>query len=356
MKNILFNVYTEYQLSLTLNEIFINKVYDLSTHKITLVIKHEKLHKRMDRPFDFDGLGLDIIHFNDDIHFKQALSAPTKELVNSLLSKNWDCFIIFQENDPLNCLLSYQLNKKGTEVRLYQDGLKAYNPMKSRSYGQLKMELEMRIWWKKNGYKADPLVNAINAYRYAFLKGVSKVYVTFPEKYKNWNKKVLRKIEIEKSTQLFELMNKVFKLDRFILKEVEGTVFFISQSMRDDNTFEKLMIDYLLKSFPDKKIYLKSHPINYKPYRDFIDEVKVKFVDKVEVIDGQVPAEFLIMQLKNSVVVSTISTSMFINNPDCNFYYTFEIAKPYMPRFDRYDTVNPTPHVKSIVSFEEILF
>jgi len=355
MKNILFTVYTEYQLILALNEIFVQKVYDTNKFNITLVIKHEKMHMRMDRPFNFAGLGIEILHFNDDLDIRKSLSLYSKEFISNILIKKWDYFILFQENDVLNCLLSFQLYKKGTEVRLYQDGLKAFNPMKSRSYGQLKIELQMRWWWMKNGYKADPVFNSINCYRYGFLKGVSKIFVTFPEKYINWNNKQIEKIEIQKSTQLFELIKQIFLLDDFILKENENVIFIISQSMRDDNTFEKMLIQDLTEKFPNRKIYLKSHPIKFTPYRDFINKLKSDTASKIEVIDGLVPAEFLIMQLNNSIVISTISTSMFLNNPSCTFYYTFEIAKPYMPRFNRFDTINPTSHVKSILSFKEIL-
>ena len=356
MSKVLFTVYTEYQLTLALNEIFINKIYDPNTDKITLVIKHEKLHNRMDRPFEFDGLGIEIIHFNDDLDYKRSLSKDTKEFIDSVLQIKWDTFILFQENDALNCLLTYQLMKKGAKVCLYQDGLKAYNPMKSRSYGQLKTELEMRIWWRKNGYKSDPLLNAIHSHKYGFLVGVSRIHVTFPENYFNWNRKKVCKIEIEKSDKLFDLMKTVFQLENFILNKVDDTVFIISQSMRDDNSFERMLVEYLVASFANKKIYLKAHPINYKPYKDFIEEVKKKFAGKIEVIDEKVPAEFLIMQLKNSIVVSTISTSMFLNNPDCTFYYTLELAKHHISRFNRYNTSNPTTHSRSVNSLEEISF
>lgn len=356
MKNILFTVYTEYQLTLALNDVFINKVYDVNTDKITFLIKHENLHKRMDRPFNFNDLGVNIIHFYDDIHYKNQLSSETKVLIDNILQSKWDTFILFQENDSLNCLLSYQLDKKGTKVCLYQDGLKAYNPMKSRSYGQLKSELEMRLWWRRNGYKPDPLFNAFRSHKYGFLKGVSSIHVTFPEKYINWNQKTIYKIDLVRSVQLFQLMKKVFNLEDFILDQVEDTIFIISQSMRDDNTFERMLVQFVLERFAHKKIYLKSHPTQFKIYRDFIEELKLIYNDKIEIIDDKIPAEYLIMQLRNSIVISTISTSMFLNNPDCKFYFTFEIAKPYMPRFDRYDTINPTPHVKSILSSEEILF
>jgi len=356
MRNILITVFTEYQLILALNEIFINKVYDPYSDMIMLVIKHERLHHRMNRPFDFDGLGIEIIDFNDDIDYKKSLSKNTKEFIDSVLQIKWDTFILFQENDTLNCLLTYQLMKRGTKVCLFQDGLKAFNPMKSRSYGQLKTELEMRIWWRKNGYKSDPLLNAIHSHKYGFLKGVSRIHVTFPESYINWNRKEVCKIEISKSDKLFDLMKTVFQLENFILDKVDDAVFIISQSMRDDNTFERMLIEYLVRSFRNKKIYLKAHPINFKPYKDFIEEVKQKFAGKIEVIDGKVPAEFLIMQLKNSIVVSTISTSMFLNNPVCKFYYALELAKPHISRFNRYNTTNPTTHSRSVNSLEEISF
>lgn len=354
MKKILINTYTEYQLLLALNEIFVNKTYPIQEFEITILIKIESLHKRMEREFNFDSLGVKIVYFKDDFSMSDKLSSASKLLINEILSIDWDTFILFQENDFLNTMLSYNLDKKGTVVRLYQDGLKAYNPLKSRSYGQLKIELKVRLFWFKNGYSCDPMLNALNAYKYGFLKGVKNIHVTFPEAYNNWNNKNVVKINIEKSNTLFELMKEVFVLHNYILNQTKDVIFFVSQSMRDDNSFERQLIEYLIAKFDNKKIYLKSHPILFKPYRDFIEELKSKYSNRIEVIDDKLPAEFLIMQLEDSIVISTISTSMFLNNPTCRFYYTFELAKNQINRFNRYETINPTKHVMSVNSFEEI--
>lgn len=355
MKNILFTIYTEYQLILALNEIFINNVYNIGTDKITFIIKHEKAHNRMDRPLNIEGLGIDVIRFDDDINFKESLSKTTKNLIDNILTKKWDDFILFQENDPLNCLLSFQLNKKGTVVRLYQDGLKAYNPMKSRSYGQLLIEIKQRVWWFLNGYKSDPLINVFSAFKYGFLKGVSKIHVTFPEKYDNWNKKQIEKILFNCNESIYELIKKVFLLENKELKLNEDVVFFISQSMRDDNVFESSLLDFLIHKFPDKPIYIKSHPTQWDFYRAFIDSLKERKTKNLIILDEKIPAEFYIMQLKKSILVSTASTSMLLNNESCRYFFTIELAKPYMPLLNRYSTTNPTKHVLSIENFDQIV-
>ena len=151
-----------------------------------------------------------------------------------------------------------------------------------------------------------------------------------------------------------DLVKKVFSLSTVSIDHSEDSIFLISQTMRDDNSFERALIDYLLKAFPNKKLYLKSHPTDFKLYRDFIDEVNNKY-QKVEVLDDPVPAEYFLMQLNNCIVVSTISTSMFLNNTNCRYYYTHKIARDSMKRFDRYHTDNPTPHVVCVNSFDEIV-
>jgi len=354
-RNVLFTVYTEYQLILAVNDIFINKKFPIDIYQITIVIKLENMHKRMNKTYNLENLGLKVIYFEDDLLTSKKISTASKTIVDALLKKKWNHFIYFQENDTLNTMLSYSLAKKGVSLSLYQDGLKAYNPLKKRSYGQLIGEIKVRLWWINNGYKCDPILNSWNAYKYSFLKGTKLVNVTFPDAYNNYNNKIIEKINIKKSEELIKLISGVFSLDSFYLNEKNDVIFMISQSMRDDNTFEQLLINHLINKYPTKKIYIKSHPTQLKIYRDFIEKIKIQNSNEVTIIDDRVPAEFFLMQLSNSVVVSTISTSMFLENEDCRYYYTFDMAKPYIPRFNQYDTMNPTAHVKSVTSFEDII-
>jgi predicted metal-binding protein len=353
MKNILFAIYTEYQLLLAVNEMLQN--YDSQEYDVTFLIKRSKRNGRLCQELNLSQLPVSEIMWDFDLDSGNKIDEAPLMVINQLLEVHWDKFIYFQEEDRLTVILANVLMRKGTKNVLFQDGLKPYNAMKSRSLGQVKWNIRQMRWLRSNNFKANPIFSLLNCHRYAYLKATSKVFLTFPEAYHNWNNKPIGKIEIQKSERLKEKLEEVFLWDDELMKTKAKSIFFVSQFMRDDGTFELKLLDYLIDSFPNHTLYIKFHPLSLQWDKAFVEKVKeIGTRHDIQIVDSKIPAELFIMQLKDSIVVSSISTSMFLDNPDCRFYYVYEIAKAYIPRFGRYHVLNPTPHVMTVQKFEDI--
>ncbi len=353
MKNILFAIYTEYQLLLTINEVLTKYTSDI--YQVSFLIKRSKKNGRLNQELNLLALPIKVTFWDHDLDVNTQLPTALKDILTGLTEINWDTFVYFQEEDPLTVILATNFQAKGTKNYLYQDGLKPYNPMKSRSLGQIKSNIKQTIWLWKNGFKIDSLFSFIYCHKYAFLNATSKAFLTFPDSYQNWNNKPVEKIAVIKNDPLKRKLEEIFLWDDALIKRKEKTIFFVSQFMRDDGTFELLLLEYLISKFSDYTIFIKFHPLTLQWDIPFVEKVRaLGKINDIQIIDSKVPAELFIMQLTDSIIISSISTSMFLDNPSCRFYYTYEIARKYIPRFGRYNTMNPTSHVKTVQSFEEI--
>jgi len=125
----------------------------------------------------------------------------------------------------------------------------------------------------------------------------------------------------------------------------------MNQPLHDDGSFEIGVLRKLMEKYPESKIYIKYHPLTSE-----VKMNKYKELDNVVVIDSQIPAELFISQLKNSLILSICSTSMFINNENCKFYWLNEIQENNnVTRLKRFNIINPTNHIISAKSVEEIV-
>ena len=204
---------------------------------------------------------------------------------------------------------------------------------------------------KKNGFPVESWLLPLWSQKYAYLKSTQKVYLTFPEAYKNWNRKKLEKIEMIPIPELNQALKKVFRWDDALLPEREKIIFYLNQPMHDDGVDEfRLLIDFQ-ELFPENKIYMKSHPHITKDKIELYKKLK-----NVEIIDSPIPAELFIMNLYDSIIISMISTAMFLNNPENKYFYHYKLLENDLKRFKRYKICNPAPHITAVEKLEDIAF
>jgi hypothetical protein len=204
---------------------------------------------------------------------------------------------------------------------------------------------------KKNGFPVESWLLPVWAKKYAHLKSIHKVYLTFPESYKNWNKKNLEKIEMIPIPELNQALKKVFRWDDDLLPERKRIIFYLNQPMRDDGVAETRLLIALQELFPENKIYIKNHPHTPKNKIELYKKLK-----NVEIIDSLIPAELFIMNLYNSIIISMVSTAMFLNNPENKYYYNYKLLENDIKRFRRYKTLNPAPHIRVVEKLQDITF
>ncbi len=350
-KNVLIFVHTEYHLLLAINQIV--KYYsDVTLFDVKLFIRKRKNSKRLIQPLDFSDLPISFDYFDEDVTSNSPLQETAKTAIKILLKINPSIFIFFQEQDPLMVILSNHFYKNGTEVFLLQDGLKPYSHLRYHSFGLLKQEHKQNIWMRNNGFIVQSWFSPLFSKKYAYLKGISKLFLTFPEIYDNWNRKPLEKIEFLALETLNPIYKKIFRWDNSLLPESRNIIFYMNQPMHDDGKAETRILKELEQKFPDTLIYVKLHPLT-----DVINIEQFKTLKRVKLINSPLPAELFIMNLKESLVLSVNSTSMFLNNPECKFFYLYKIFKNDIKRLSRWIVKqNPAKHVNVISNIEEISF
>lgn len=351
MQNILFFVHTEYHLLIAINQIV--KLYS-DEHLFRLKI-HVRAggFNRVREDLDLSSLPCSIEYIFDDISIKKNLGNDQVRLIQLYIKNKPDILVFFQEQDPLMIILANELSKKGTEIHLYQDGLKPYVKLKYHSLGMIKSSHKMNNWLKENGYDSLGLLYLWNSKKYAHLKSISKVYLSFPESYHNWNRKIVIKIDLLEFSILRTYLKKVFNFHDELLLEKENVIFYMNQPMHDDGKAEVRFLKELQNKFPANKIIIKLHPLTHK-----LDKIKLyQSIPNIKIIESLIPAELFIMHLSNAIILSVNSTSMFINNPSCRFYYLDQIFGREIKRLSRYQLLAPpASHIKTLKTIEDISF
>jgi hypothetical protein len=347
-----FFVHTEYHLLLSLHAIMQNYSNE-NEYEVTIVLKRTSKSNRLKQDLDLSFLPYHFILLDFDLNLKKKLSKDEKESLDSLLEKKFDVFVFFQEQDPISIIIINQYKKNNTKIYLFQDGLKPYIAHSmSFSPSLLLNNIKQNQWIKKNGYPITDYFSFVNCKMYGFLKGIDKLFLTFPEAYINWNKLPIEKIEPTFSDEFVLVLKKLFLWEEQLLVKRERVIFFMNQPLHDDGSFEVQLLQNLQKKHPDATIYIKNHPLTTKVKID-----AYKQIENVSIINSKIPAEVFISQLKNSIILSVCSTSMFIDNPKCKFYYTFAVEENNnIERLKKYKVINPANHIISATTMDEILF
>lgn len=349
-KHVIIFVHTEYHLLLAVNQVLM--IYkDQTRYEVDLYIRKGK-RIRLNQKLDFNHLPISVHYFNEEISIYQDLSNQARKEVEILMENRPDIFIFFQEMDPLMVILSGHFSRKGSDVYLFQDGFKPYINIKYHSIGLLKYHHRENLWIRSNGFPIDSWLSPLYSKKYAFLKGIKKIYLTFPDSYMNWNKKPVEKIEFLPLEKFNPVLKKLFSWDDSILPERENIILYMNQPIRDDGKAETELLKKLGGKFPNTSIYIKLHP--------YVEEKKVEqysSIKNVKIIHSTIPAELFIMNLKRSIILSVHSTSMFLNNPANRFYYLYRLLEGEIGSLARIKLRNePAEHITHVYSLDEISF
>lgn len=256
-------------------------------------------------------------------------------------------FFFFQENCSETLFLLNKLSKTGITISLLQDGTKPYHHYKKKRLLYCVLRDTLNDYKEMFKRKQVAWIGFHNNYKYAFSKEVDEVWLTYPEKYNNRTKKKLVQLpyyseeSIAFSNHLFH-----FKIDF----EVDSILYLGQAWKRIYWEREKEIFDYLLAKFPDKKIIYKAHPNSEQGQLDLYNSYP-----NIRVIKDKIPAELYVLIMKNTIILSAASTSMFAYNDSCKYYYTYKLYN-FGNIFTQIDIGNPTSHIVNIDDLNEIVF
>ena len=331
-KTNIFLVHTQYHIILTINIIF-NKYKDYNN---IVFYTRKRIDKTLSSNCNFISFyGIDNGSFG------------TKVFLKKLLDLNPERFFFFQENCSETIYLTHFLSKKNITISLVQDGSKPYHTFKKKRL--LYCIIRDTLIDYKQMMKRKALVPAIffhNNYKYAFLKQVKEVWLTFPEKYKNRTNKTILQIP-DYSDESIDFAKKIFDFN-FVFDEC---VLYLGQPLKPEYwEYELSIVKSIFGLFPGKRIMYKAHPLQTENMLSDYENMT-----NISIIRDKAPAELYILSLNNSLVISIGSTSMLTNNTKCKFYYTNKLYKGGR-MFSQVEVANPTSHIKVIKSIQEISF
>jgi hypothetical protein len=256
-------------------------------------------------------------------------------------------FFFFQENCSETLFLLNKLSKTDIIISLLQDGTKPYHHYKKKRLLYCILRDTLNDYKEMYKRKQMALIGFHNNYKYAFSKEVDEVWLTYPKRYNNRTKKKLIQLpyyseeSIKFCNQLFN-----FKVDF----DVESILYLGQAWKRIYWEREKEIFDYLTQKYPEKKIIYKAHPNSepgqlelYNDYKNFL------------IIKDVIPAELYVLTMRNTIILSAASTSMFVYNETCKFYYTYKLYQ-FGNIFTQIDIGNPTDYIVNIDNMNEIVF
>ncbi len=349
MNRILFLVHTEYHLLITSKIIFDHFCDGNSEVEIIMGKTHGK--SRLKESYDFSEFTNVIIN---EIYYDEFDRKPNKllqELAARILNTNYSRFYFFQEHHPVPVYFAYQMHKRGTTVCLAPDGAKAYNRITKIAP---RWSTLAYIWYHRfliaNGFYFWRM--PWPELRYASFSFIDEVWLTYTEKYLNWNNKKLVKINNEFDKEAMKMILQIFHFSGENLVERNNIIFFINQNFEDDGlcSFEIEFLNGMRQQHPDKRIVVKLHPNTIEKQKKAISEIQNVFL-----LMDNVPAELYILSLTNSLVVSFWSTSNLTFNPECRFYWAYPMIEDRGLMIKYFFLSDPTDYIRHVHHVTEII-
>lgn len=334
MKTNIFLVHTEYHLMLSIN-LILDRFIDCKN-----CIYYTK-GKRLSREFKSN---------NSSIVFRPIFPDEfgSKTLFDDMIGKHPENFFYFQDNSSFNCYAAYKMHKKGVNVALLQDGLKPY-VVWNKKHEFLSMVKDTVLAYKElfKGRLYLSTVIPMYLYRYGCDSFIDELWLTYPDKFINKYNKILKQLPAF-SDDAISLLNSIFNFDKN--KFDMNSILVVGQPAESITIMETdiNIIKYIASNF-QKTILYKPHPLISDIHLN-----KIKEIENVIIIKEIFPVELLMIQMRDTVIISRHSTSMLTDNPSCRYYWTHKLF-PKSSLTDQLAIINPTSHIVEVKKINEIL-
>lgn len=335
MKTNIFLVHTEYHLMLSVN-LIVSKYMDMVNH--IYITEGKRVRK-----------DLLVTEKNIQIHRIAGKNYGTAEFLHQLLNKEPANFFFFQEVSSDNMYLTYWLHHKGVNVALLQDGLKPYvvwNRKNLAAHILLDTITFHKEILKRKTYM--PYFKLINLFQYGGWDFIDEVWLSFPDKFKNKSNKRLQQLP-EFSHRSISILNEMFGLQQYAINPNDMLI--VGQPRRKEYWDKEIeILNGIIAKFPQRGTIYKSHPNTTPELLEQISQIK-----GLTIVNYPIPVELLIMQMKDTCIISGYSTALLTNNTSCRFYWTYKLLGGGGRLFNQMQIVNPTDHIKEVSTIDEIV-
>ena len=288
----------------------------------------------------------------DNIEVKFFNKVDPKTIFDYIVSELPDHYFFFQAVSPLNVHLAYKLSKKNVEISLGPDGYGAYGVFNKshRILSLIKNSLKDNLYLIKNKL-ASSKFHFFDYYVYANHNFIDNVWLTHPEQYQHRAK---NKVSIMKlptfNDKCIKFIAKSFNFnDELPTRDV---IYFFNQPLWGllvDKEYE--FLESVISKFPNDEVIVKLHPLT-----SLLTKNRFKNLPRVRIVESSVPAEVILLSLKNCIVLSGWSSVLITENSNCNYYFNYPIYKKLGDKILDQIIIKNLNHIKMISSPEEMMF
>lgn len=344
IKRNLFVAVTPYQLITAYNLSYQNFNSE-EFENIIYFVKSEKIN------YEFSKSNLE-----NNIFVKRFTLHEWPILILKLKNEVFFRFIFFQENSIFNKYLAFHLKKGGAIIALGPDGTKPYGVFEKR-HEILSIIKDTIIDYKKlfsNGLKL-PRLFCSRYYRYGSFTILDEVWLQYPNLFdtvKNkTNGRILKLPElnidaVNRLASLLEFESQLIQKQDIVL--YFNQPFFTKELM--DKEFE--ILKQFESIFLKKQIIIKLHP-GTNP------EVKKRMLEfqNLRIIEDNMPAEFYLATVSNSIILTGWSTATMHHFPSQNniSYYLYSLYKQTKDKTLSQINLISFPHIQMVTSLNEFL-
>jgi hypothetical protein len=312
MKSNLFLCTTQYHLFLSLH--IIEELYNCDGYKNYVIITI--------------GMRKANLNYNKK-YFKNVIFSEVdwdelrnRNYLKKMFEIKHDQFFYFLSNFPVHRYIVRKFSNVGTKIILVQDGMKAYVT-----------HLDLTI----KGHVISILTNFLEYYKIRYLPGIffpyisinyvndkkiNEFWLTHPSNFTNNIYKNQLVYEIPKISEYF--INKCSKIFNYqnSLKFKTNDILYLTQALVGKIKYNEFsFLQELSNKFPKSTIYIKFHP---SPLENR-DAFKIALPNAVFLSEDNYPAELLIQNLDQVIILSGNSSAFFLNNEKCRFYFIYPI-------------------------------
>lgn len=331
MKTNIFLVHTEYHLMLSINLIF-DKYLDYNN-----LIYYTKGGR----------LSGDFVSYDKNITFRPIIDQQSVDIYREMYNAHPENFFYFQSNSATNLYIAYNLHRNGTKISLIQDGLKPY-VVWNKSHEFLSMVKDTFLTYKELFSKKMYLykVMPIYYYRYGYDKFIDELWFSYPEKFPYKIKKTIHRLPLFSSKAL-DYINKLFKfeVDKYDL----DSVLIVGQPAESIDIEDEDVKIITQIACANNNVLYKPHPLTQKRHLE-----RIQAIPNIRIVKDGFPVEILMLQLKDTLILSRHSTSMLTNNPSCRYYWTHRLY-PKSKVTNQLNIINPTNHIVEVEDINEIV-
>lgn len=271
------------------------------------------------------------------------------ETLSKFLSLNPNHFFCFHSSGSDAIYVCYWMKLHNITVSLVQDGAVPYT-IRHEKYKFLKVikytSLAYFTYLKRHLYINKLIPIGISDYGgYYFY---DNIWLSYPESFSNkYHKKIIRIPDLTK--EVLRETEKLFPYDYSAIDKY--AVLIIGQPVMTESIDDDIeIISRIIDMVPDSKTILyKSHPKTQIEHMN-----KLRTLPRIQFIDGQYPAELLILQMKDTAIISGYSTALLTYNGISRYYWLYNLYRKNKLT-SLFDMVNPTNFINVVHDFNEIV-